>query len=98
MTVRASAFAVAAVLAMASSAQAQPVIDLGAGVVVPVAEDDWENAIDPSFMLSFKAGAFTSPTLAVLGSIDYAPLDGPGGNNVSFSRLRIMGHAMFASR
>jgi hypothetical protein len=78
-------------------ASAEPFIDLGAGLVVPLAEEDWTDFVDASAILSVRGGAITSPSLGFMASLDYSPFS-EDVRNVDVSRVRLMGHVMFVSQ
>jgi hypothetical protein len=91
-----TALFVAVVLLVPQRASAEPFVDLGVGMLLPIAEDDWADLVDSSPILSLRLGALTSPTIGFMGSLDWTPYR-EDFNNASISRTRLMGHAVFAS-
>jgi len=77
-------------LAATSVAHADPFVELGGGLAIPVSDDEYTSYVDPSVKLVARIGA-GGPKLGGMGSVDWTPL-AADNSILSFNRFRFMGH------
>ncbi|CAN5698861.1 hypothetical protein BH11MYX3_BH11MYX3_07350 [soil metagenome] len=85
------AIAIALVLVAAGSVQADPYVELGAGLLVPMSDNDYTDAVDPSIDLAARIGG--GDKVGGMASIEWAPLSS-NVSFVSFYRFRLLGHVV----
>jgi hypothetical protein len=78
-----------------SIAQADAYVELGGGLVLPVSDNDWQDAIDPSLGLAARIGG--GGDVGGMFSFEWDPLSS-NINYVSFSRFRFLGHVVVHHR
>jgi len=78
------------VLAATSVARAEPFVELGGGLTVPLTDDTYTSYIDPSANLFARFGG-GGPTIGGMASVEWSPL-AADSSFLSFNRFRILGH------
>lgn len=86
----------ALVLLAGAHAHADPFIELGGGLALPVSDDDYTAYAEPSLKLAARIGS-SGATLGGMGSIDWTPVS-DDLEFVSFNRVRILGHVQVRSQ
>ena len=87
----------AIVLVLAGTARADSFVELGVGVMFPVANDNWTNVVDASPKLGVRGGAGRGDIEGFL-SFDWTPAQAktePLFTNLSYNRFRILAGAQF---
>lgn len=78
-----------------SIARAEPYVELGGGLVLPVSDNEWQDAIDPSIGFAARIGG--GGDIGGMFSFEWDPLSS-NINYVSFSRFRFLGHVVVHHR
>jgi hypothetical protein len=78
-----------------SIARAEAYVELGGGLVLPVSDDDWSDAIDPSLGLAARIGG--GGEVGGMFSFEWDPLSSDI-DYVSFTRFRFLGHVVVHHR
>lgn len=78
-----------------SIARAEAYAELGGGLLLPVSDDDWQDAIDPSLGLAARIGG--GGNIGGLFSFEWDPLSS-NIDYVSFTRFRFLGHVVIHHR
>ena len=78
-----------------SVARAEAYAELGGGLVLPLSDDDWQDAIDPSLGLAARIGG--GGNVGGMFSFEWDPLSS-NIDYVSFTRFRFLGHVVVHHR
>ncbi len=78
-----------------SIAHAEPYVELGGGLVLPVSDGDWTDSIDPSLGLAARIGG--GGDVGGMFSFEWDPLSS-NLDYVRFSRFRFLGHVVVHHR
>lgn len=74
-----------------SAAHAETYFEFGGGLVLPMSDDDYTDAVDPSVGLAARIGG--GGTIGGMFSVEWAPLPAdPAG--FSYNRFRLIGHVV----
>jgi hypothetical protein len=86
---------VVALVAVAHVAQADPFVELAAGVMFPISNSDWTNTVDVSPKLAARGGVARGDLEGLL-SLDWTPVQAkaePLFTDISYTRFRILAAA-----
>jgi len=82
-----------------SIARADTFMELGGGLVLPVSDDDYTDAVEPSVGLAARIGG--GGKIGGMFSVEWAPLDADNDvpfTTFSYNRFRLLGHVVVHHR